>query len=111
MNIDVGSVLDTLDRLTAEAHPDQFPAILTSLASLMVKIAARQMERSAEYPTQEHVEPDRNLSVDETARRMGVSRSWLYKNSPRLDFTIRIGRRLVFSASGLARWIRQRQGR
>lgn len=54
---------------------------------------------------------DENLPTDEAARRLGMSERWLYRNASRLPFTVRIGRRLVFSARGLDRWLeRQRPG-
>lgn len=54
--------------------------------------------------------PVENLSATEAARRLGVSRDWLYRNANRLPFSLRIGRRLLFSASGLERWNQKRQG-
>ncbi|MCP3995678.1 MAG: helix-turn-helix domain-containing protein [bacterium] len=53
--------------------------------------------------------PDENLSAAEAAKRLGVSRSWLYSNAHGLPFTRHIGRRVLFSAQGLDRWSRDRQ--
>ncbi len=53
--------------------------------------------------------PDENLSIEEAARRLGVSTDWLYRND--VPFKVRIGRRVVFSARGLERWNRARAGR
>jgi excisionase family DNA binding protein len=54
---------------------------------------------------------DRNLDAAEAARRLGISRDWLYRNAARLPFAVRIGRRVLFSAQGLDRWNRSRTAR
>ena len=102
--------IGVLGRVIAEAPPNDLPALLASLAALMAKIAARQMTTPAPS-TDPPSATDENLSVDEASRRLGVSRSWLYKHARQLPFQVRIGRRLLFSAHGLERWTRQRQGR
>lgn len=53
-------------------------------------------------------EAERNLSAGEAAGRLGMSRDWLYKNASRLPFSVRIGRRVLFSARGLERWLKAR---
>ncbi|MBI3458456.1 MAG: helix-turn-helix domain-containing protein [Candidatus Rokubacteria bacterium] len=54
---------------------------------------------------------DRLLAVEEAAGMLAVSPDWLYRRAGRLPFTVRLGRTLRFSARGLERYIRQRQGR
>jgi predicted DNA-binding transcriptional regulator AlpA len=49
---------------------------------------------------------DQNLSAEDAARRLGVSADWLYKT--KLPFKVKIGRRVLFSATGLEKWNRQR---
>jgi excisionase family DNA binding protein len=56
-------------------------------------------------------EADQLLTVEEAARRLGVSKDWVYRRAARLPFTVRLGSALRFSAQGLARYLRQRQGR
>jgi predicted DNA-binding transcriptional regulator AlpA len=52
------------------------------------------------------------LDVSETARRLAVSRDWVYRNGKTLPFAVRVGtRHLRFSTRGLERWLRSRQGR
>jgi predicted DNA-binding transcriptional regulator AlpA len=48
--------------------------------------------------------PDEALDAEEAARRLGMSPSRLYKNSRRLPFAAKQGRRVVFSARGIERW-------
>jgi excisionase family DNA binding protein len=48
-------------------------------------------------------ETDRNLSVGEAARVLGVSERYVYRNAKRLPF-VREGRRLLFPARRLAQY-------
>jgi predicted DNA-binding transcriptional regulator AlpA len=60
----------------------------------------------------EPVGDDELLDVNETARRLAVSRDWVYRNGKVLPFAMRVGtRHLRFSSRGLDRWLRTRQGR
>jgi hypothetical protein len=61
-------------------------------------------------PTVE-TQSDQLLDIDETAARMHVSKDYLYRNSKRLAFTRRIGRKLLFSSSGLNSYLQQRERR
>jgi predicted DNA-binding transcriptional regulator AlpA len=54
---------------------------------------------------------DRLLSAREAAAKLGTSADWLYRHSRNLPFTIRIGRKVLFSEAGIERYIRQRMGR
>ena len=54
---------------------------------------------------------ERLLDVGEAADRLSVSKDYLYRHGRNLPFRVRVGRRLRFSATGLARYIRTRQGR
>lgn len=53
----------------------------------------------------------RNLGVKEASQKIGVSQDWLYRKAGELPFTVRIGRRVLFSESGIEKYIRQRMGR
>jgi excisionase family DNA binding protein len=95
--------------LEPEEAVRQVPAerIPELIALLNIRLAAEWAPRPSGRPDRD----DGNLSVKEAAKRLGVSRDWLYRNSKDLPFTVRIGRRILFSASGLERWNSQRQGR
>jgi len=56
-------------------------------------------------------EPDSLLDVPTAARRLGVSRDWLYRHAHQLPFTVRQGRLLRFSSHGIDRYIKARQNR
>jgi excisionase family DNA binding protein len=53
---------------------------------------------------------DELLSVEEASRRLGVSQDYLYRHSSELSFTRRIGRKLLFSSSGINQYIRRHDG-
>ena len=55
-------------------------------------------------------ETDELLAVKEAALKLKVSQNYLYQNSKTLPFTVRVGRRLLFSAQGIDRYIQQNQG-
>lgn len=50
---------------------------------------------------------DELLGVAETARRLGVSRNYLYHNHRHFPFVRRIGRSLRFSAQGVTKYIQR----
>jgi hypothetical protein len=55
---------------------------------------------------------DRVLDVPEAARRLNVSNDYVYRHASEWPFTVRRGRKLGFSARGLADHLRrQQQGR
>jgi excisionase family DNA binding protein len=51
---------------------------------------------------------DQLLNVTEAAERLGVSTDYLYHHSATMPFTRRVGRKLLFSTAGLAKYIRSR---
>jgi excisionase family DNA binding protein len=106
------SVLEALDWLIAESAPEERPALVVQLAARLAQLGAglvapTRMREPDEDP------PDRNLSAQETARRLGVSLPFLYRRAKagEYPFAVRMGRRVVFSAHGLAAWSRQRMNR
>ncbi len=109
MSPDLRAHLDALGQAVSDAPPAELPDLLGERERLR---AGAWMRATAPPPTSRTESGgDRNVAVSEAARRLGVSADWLYKNAFRLPFTVRIGRRLLFSSQGLERWNRQRQGR
>ena len=51
--------------------------------------------------------PDELLDIDEASARLHLSKHYLYRHSKRLPFTRRIGRKLLFSSSGLDSYLKQ----
>jgi predicted DNA-binding transcriptional regulator AlpA len=102
------TVLLALDRAIGEASPEERPALVVALAARLAQLAAASLTTPAPG-TGRFVETDANLSAVEAARRLGISKDWLYRNAERLPFAVRIGRRVLFSARGLERWNAQRR--
>jgi predicted DNA-binding transcriptional regulator AlpA len=50
---------------------------------------------------------DELLDVAEVSRRLGLSRDYLYRHHSDFPFTRRVGRKLLFSALGIERYIKQ----
>ena len=103
----IGRLLAELDQCVAAAEVEHLPALLASLSAMLSVVAARMLSHPS-GPESSARECDENLSVQEAARRLGVSKDYLYRHARRLPFARRIGRRLLFSARGLERWNHQR---
>lgn len=54
---------------------------------------------------------ERLLSVEQAASKLSTSRDWLYRHAEKLPFTVRLGKRLLFSEQGIDGYIRRRMGR
>jgi predicted DNA-binding transcriptional regulator AlpA len=91
------------------AGPEDLPGLIGLLAEIeaLAQLALKTAnDRGSESARDD--KPETNLSAAEAARRLGMSRDWLYKNASSLPFAVRIGRRLLFDAKGLERWNRGR---
>jgi predicted DNA-binding transcriptional regulator AlpA len=57
------------------------------------------------------VEEEKLLVADEAASRLGTTKDWIYRQR-RLPFAVKLGKRMTrYSASGISKWIRNREGR
>ena len=101
---------DALDREISAAPPERLSTIIAALSARIAAASARLLAMPT-VGSGRTTGPDENLDVAEAARRLGVSKDWLYRHANGLPFTVRVGRRLVFSARGLERWNQMRQGR
>ncbi len=101
-------LLAALDEEIAGCASDRLPALIAALSARLSTATARLLDPLETKPSGNTA--DENLSVEEAARRLGVSRNYLYRHFKRLPFGVRIGRRVLFSARGLDRWNRKRQG-
>ena len=90
---------------------EAIPAVLGELerlrACLWTRLTAPQREAQAGNPT----DGDRLLTAKEAAAKLGTSADWVYRHSRNLPFTVRIGRKVLFSEAGIERYIRTRMGR
>ena len=101
---------DDLARLTADvssASTEDLPALLGHLE----RLRAQAWLRLTAAPASQETRQDENLSAADAARRLGVSKDYVYRHAEAFPFAVRIGRRIVFSARGLEKWNARRQGR
>jgi predicted DNA-binding transcriptional regulator AlpA len=108
----------SLDELAA--HPERVqelpPAVtlglLTRVAGLEAALLVQSLAGGARHGGQPDAQDgDRLLTAKEAANTLACSIDWLYRHAAKLPFTVRLGRALRFSAEGLDRYVRQRQGR
>lgn len=88
------SGLEAVDEMIAAAPPEGRVAIVVALAACLAQLGASMVAETTATPTATPG-PDANLSVGETAARLGISPAYTYRNSRVLPFVVRIGRRLV----------------
>ena len=99
----MGGPLKPEDILQAarEAALEDLPVLIGQLEAAKATAWARL---TAPAPAQEH---DELLNVSEAARRLGISEDYLYAHHREYPFTRRQGRKLLFSALGINKHIRQ----
>jgi excisionase family DNA binding protein len=98
MDSDALAVLDTAIQ---EATPAERAGLVVQLAARLATLGAGLSQGIQEKPVEG---PDVNVDVGEASRLLGVSKRFLYRAAPRLPFARRLGRRLLFSRTGLERW-------
>jgi hypothetical protein len=96
-----GPKLD-LAKTVREVPPEELPSLIGELEAAKAAAWARLTRPAPAQP-----EHDEVLNVGEAARRLGVSEDYLYGHHKSYNFTRRQGRKLLFSALGIDRHIRQ----
>ena len=99
----VGQALGQILRAAQELPTDELAGLLGQLEVAKATAWARLI---APAPQQRH---DELLDVSTAAERLGVSQDYLYRHSQEYPFTRRQGRKLLFSALGIDRHIRQQR--
>jgi hypothetical protein len=94
-------IVERLLQLARESTPDELPNLIGQLESAKAVAWARLTVPPAQS------EHDELLAVAEAARRLGVSEDYLYRRASEYPFTRRQGRRLLFSAQGIDKQIKQ----
>jgi predicted DNA-binding transcriptional regulator AlpA len=98
MRIELGIAMMAARELPA----GELPGLLGELEEIRCTAMARLM---APAPAQSL--SDELLSAPEAARRLGISQDYLYRHHCDFRFTRRVGRRVLFSALGIEKYIRQ----
>ena len=93
--------LETAKLAARTISPEELPRLLGDLAEVTAIALARLIAPPAAQI------PDRLLGVEEAAKRLGISKDYLYRNRNRLPFTRRLGRSLRFSEQGIDRYLRR----
>ena len=70
-----------------------------------LKALIQEAVESALHNGNGRAEPEKLLSIAEAAEMLGYSEIWLYRNSKRLPFSVRMGRSIRFSRKGIEKWI------
>lgn len=94
--------VEQLLRMAREATPDELPALIGQLEAAKATAWARLTTPSAQSE-----QCDELLAVPEAARRLGISADYLYSHHQEYPFTRRQGRKLLFSAQGIEKHIKQ----
>ncbi len=105
---DLADLLAHLHQAVETLSPEEAPGVIGALEAVKSKVWMRMFRLNGQPQPSES---DRLLTVKEAADRLGISRDWVYRHAEKLPFTVRLGSRLLFSAQGIERYIRQRQGR
>ena len=88
-------------RAVRESPAEALPRLLGDLEEIRCTAMARL---ASPAPVQSQ---DELLDVAEAARRLGVSRDYLYRHSREFPFTRRVGRKLLFSVLEIEKYIRR----
>ena len=95
---------DGLLKVARELPADELPEFIGELER--VKAAAWARLTAPAAIRQEH---DELVDVDRAAERLGVSKDYLYRHHREYSFARRQGRKLLFSALGIDKHIRQQR--
>jgi predicted DNA-binding transcriptional regulator AlpA len=87
---------------TGVKSPDD---MIVTLNVAELKALVQDALESALHNGSSSTEPERLLSINEAAVMLGHSEIWLYRNSKRLPFSVRMGRSIRFSRKGIEKWI------
>lgn len=93
-----------LAKAARELPADELPDFIGELEAAKAIAWARLMAPAAAEQTHDELVP-----VEVAAERLGVSRDYVYRHSEEYPFTRRQGRKLLFSAQGIEKHIRQQR--
>jgi len=83
--------------------PEELPRLLGDLEELRCMAMARLI-----VPASPEERPNAELvDIDEAAKRLGMSASYLYRNHRQFSFSRKLGHALRFSAEGIASYIQE----
>jgi hypothetical protein len=92
----------------AEIPTDEIASTIETVAAFLAALAKRQRESSVTPVPTDSV--DEMLDIRAAAQRLGVSVSWLYHRRD-LNFRTKVGGKVLYSAAGIAKYLKARAGR
>jgi predicted DNA-binding transcriptional regulator AlpA len=93
--------LQTVLMAAQELAAGELPRLLGELEEIRCTAMARLTAPAPAQP-----QADELLSAPEASRRLGISQDYLYRHHCDFQFTRRVGRRLLFSALGIDKYIK-----
>ena len=100
----MSEILKTVLKAARELPAEELPDLIGQLEAAKATAWARLTLQSPPEPLHDEL-----LDVSETARRLGVSEDYLYHRHRQYPFTRRQGRKLLFSALGIDRYIQTKR--
>jgi excisionase family DNA binding protein len=96
--------------LARAISPQNARSLMAQCAAVMAALATIRSGCSCSRSEDANAKPDELLTTAEAADRLSMSRDWVYRHAGKLPFTVRQGRALRFSSSGIDDYIRKRRG-
>jgi hypothetical protein len=96
-----GDLLERLRNVARELPAGELPSFIGELEAVKATAWAR-----LSIPASATAEHDELVEVEAAAQRLGVSKDYLYRHHEQYSFTRRQGRKLLFSAHGIDKHIR-----
>ena len=110
MTASTDHLFQELKETIVQVAPEELHAFLGKLEEMKSIVLSHLLPTAPCSQKNDAKETDELLEVKEASRKLKVSKNYLYQNSRHLPFTVRVGSRLLFSAQGIDRYIRQNQG-
>ena len=98
-------ILETVLHQAQSVPVETIPAFIGKLEFIKITALAR-----LHAPASSVRPEDQLIDVDAAAARLSVSPGYLYRHHEQFQFTRRIGKRLLFSASGIESYINKQGG-
>ncbi len=99
-------LVEELEALVPTLEPEAALEIRAGVARIGEGIVSRTLAAALEAARRPAPAPPGRLTLDEAARRMGKSRSWLYHNRKRLGMGFKVGGSLRFLEADVERFLR-----
>ncbi len=107
----LSQLMADLAEAVTEVSAHEVPALLGHIEHLKATLWTSLLGATPPDGKNQSADGDTLVDVTEAARRLCLKEDYLYRHHKRLPFTVRIGKRVLFSSKGIEKYIHQRQGR